>query len=122
MDKKLIIVSLFALVLTGCGAEKTESTSSIDTTSSTISTSSSSSHAEQVIIRFLNYDEKVLYINTIPYGSNASYEGETPVRESTSFDYHYEFIGWNLSLVNITSTNEFSLYAMSFNDNCSKLF
>ena len=53
-------------------------------------------------VTFKNYDGSILYTASVLEGENAVYAGETPVRESTA-QYNYEFIGWDISLENISA-------------------
>jgi hypothetical protein len=46
-------------------------------------------------ITFLNYDDSVISVIKIGYGSTAYYEGEQPFREHLSELLTYEFIGWD---------------------------
>lgn len=91
--KKLIAISM-TLALIGCSSSQ-----------------SSGEQQSRVTTKFLNYDETVLYVNTIPYGSNAVYEGEKPKRESDNYN-NYTFSGWDKSLENITEdTNFYAQYS-----------
>ena len=56
---------------------------------------------EYYTVTFKNYDGTVLSEITVPAGTTAVYDGETPVRENA--DYEYTFIGWDRSLTNIYS-------------------
>lgn len=51
-------------------------------------------------IVFENYDGTVLQAETLPYGSEVSYKGETPVREKDA--YIYTFAGWNKTVSTVT--------------------
>ncbi len=51
-------------------------------------------------IVFENYDGTVLQSETLPYGSEVSYKGETPVRETDA--YIYTFAGWNKTVSAVT--------------------
>jgi len=53
-------------------------------------------------VRFVNYDETLLYTDHVSYGGTADYFGAMPIRPNDQ-QYHYEFSGWNLALNNITS-------------------
>lgn len=64
-------------------------------------------HPDTVLTRFINYDETILYTNTIPYGTDALYIGDTPTRLSLEPAYAYEFTGWDNSLENITKDTTF---------------
>ena len=64
------------------------------------------SHPSRVVTKFLNYDESVLYVNTIPYGEDAVYQGETPTRESSETTV-YTFSGWDKSLEKIVEDTTF---------------
>ncbi len=64
------------------------------------------SHPSRVVTKFLNYDESVLYVNTIPYGEDAIYQGEKPVRESSETTV-YTFSGWDKPLDKIVEDTTF---------------
>lgn len=51
---------------------------------------------DSVFVTFKNYDDTVLYVTEIPYGSKVTYNGEEPVKEDN--DYIYDFIGWDKNI------------------------
>ena len=55
---------------------------------------------------FKNYDQSVLYYNTVPYGGTAQYQGPTPTRPSYGTTSYY-FSGWDLPLENIRKDTTF---------------
>lgn len=54
------------------------------------------------LVRFLNYDDSVLYETSIPYGESASYGGETPLRPEDE-KYDYVFKEWDRDLSSVVS-------------------
>ena len=85
----LVIIS-FALI--GCNAEQVDQSHD------------SNSNAEKTFtITWLNFDGAILEVdNNVEYGSMPSYDGDTPVRESTN-DYKYIFNGWSPEISQVTS-------------------
>ena len=69
-------------------------------------TTAGDNHPSRVVTKFLNYDESVLYVNTIPYGENAVYQGETPTRASSETTV-YTFSGWDKPLESIKEDTSF---------------
>lgn len=90
MKKKLFFLITFvgmsAALLVGCNSGET--------------------HSNRVVTKFLNYDESVLYVTTIPYGTDAEYQGETPTRASSESTV-YTFSGWDKVLTNIVEDTTF---------------
>lgn len=68
--------------------------------------STAESHPSRVVTKFLNYDESVLYVNTILYGEDAVYQGEKPVRENSETTV-YTFSGWDKPLEKIVEDTTF---------------
>lgn len=48
-------------------------------------------------VKFYDGDNKLLYTEEVVQGGMATYAGPTPTKTSTA-QYHYEFIGWNVAL------------------------
>ena len=85
----LVIIS-FALI--GCNAEQVDQ-----------SHDSNSNVEKTFTITWLNFDGAILEVdNNVEYGSMPSYDGDTPVRESTN-DYKYIFNGWSPEISQVTS-------------------
>lgn len=83
--------------------------SSVPAPSSVISTPSSeapSSNTEPVEVyyhvKFLNYDETLLYETDVLEGTEAVYKGEEPTKPEDD-EFKYEFVGWDKDLKNIKS-------------------
>ena len=57
-------------------------------------------------IEFRNYDNTLLYKNDIPIGTYASYEGDTPTKESTDL-YDYTFTTWDKPQNNVIKDTVF---------------
>lgn len=60
-------------------------------------------------VTFLNYDDKVLFVDEVSYGSDAEYEGIIPIKPSTN-RIDYTFSGWDKSITNVVE--DFSTYAV----------
>ena len=54
-------------------------------------------------VTFANYDETVLFTDTVKAGETAVYEGETPTRPADD-EYTYTFSGWDKTLTNVQSS------------------
>lgn len=54
-------------------------------------------------VTFVNYDESTLDEDVVYYGETAEYEGENPYKEGNEFIDEYTFVGWDISLDNISS-------------------
>ena len=52
-------------------------------------------------VRFLNYDYSLLHETYVLEGTEAIYNGETPVREEDD-EFSYEFDGWDEDISNVT--------------------
>lgn len=48
-------------------------------------------------VKFLNYDDSVLDITSVPYGGTAVYSGNTPVKPASSGE-SFTFIGWDVDI------------------------
>lgn len=57
---------------------------------------------QEYSVTFINYDNSVLYIDSVDYGKNAFYNGKTPERPIDE-KYIYKFVGWDRELKNITA-------------------
>ena len=64
--------------------------------------SSSSPVGTYYHVKFVNYDDSVLYEVDVPEGEDAEYKGEDPERPDDE-EFTYEFIGWDKELTNIQS-------------------
>lgn len=54
-------------------------------------------------VRFFNYDGTLLKtVSNVAYGTEAIYDGETPVKPNASVAEQWEFIGWSPSNANVT--------------------
>ncbi len=62
----------------------------------------STPNQERYHVTFMNYDASILFYTSVEYGGTAVYQGETPSRPASK-QYSYSFIGWDVSLTNITS-------------------
>ncbi len=51
-------------------------------------------------VTFANWDERVLFVDTVEQGATAIYEGETPTRPDDS-EYTYTFNGWDRDITNV---------------------
>lgn len=73
---------------------------------------------KEYTVQFLNYDNKLLYTDTVHYKEKAIYVGETPTKPSTSSHY-YVFEGWDKDLNSIiksmTTKAVYSEHVRSFN-------
>jgi transglutaminase-like putative cysteine protease len=56
-------------------------------------------------VTFRNYNDAILFTDSVEYGGAAVYEGDTPIRPGDE-DYLYVFTGWNRLLENIASDLE----------------
>ena len=86
-------------------------TSSLDssesgTNSSEINSSTSIPVETYYHVKFVNYDESILYEYDVLKGSTATYSGEDPVKEEDD-EFTYEFDGWDKELTNIQSDTTF---------------
>ncbi len=54
-------------------------------------------------VRFYNYDNSLLYTDTVYYKESASYYGDTPTKPSSS-THKYTFIGWDKDISCITKS------------------
>ena len=62
-------------------------------------------------VYFFDYDETLLYVDTVPYGGTASYKGPTLKGPEAEKGYHYTFTGWSSSLSGIKAdTSVIALY------------
>ena len=88
-------------------SEQPSTQSSSEEASSSEAPSSSESSSESSIpeetyyhVRFINYDDSVLYEVDVLEGSEAIYSGETPIKPEDD-EFTYEFKGWDQDLTNI---------------------
>lgn len=70
------------------------------------------------VVRFLNYNEEVLYMTKVMPNNKVSYDGETP-RRMSDMVYKYQFNGWDrdLDLVIEDSTDIHATYEDNFKIN-----
>lgn len=90
MKKKFLIFTSLLLPMTflaGCGEDDVDPNRRLETT-------------------FKNYNQEVLYYNTVAYGGTATYQGPTPTRPSSGGTSYY-FSGWDKPLENITRDTTF---------------
>ena len=78
------------------------SSSSDDPSSSSEEPSSSIPEETYYHVTFLNYDETLLYEVDVLEGTEAIYQGETPIKPEDD-EFTYEFNGWDKDLTNIQS-------------------
>ena len=82
-----------------------DSSSDIEVSSSEQSSSESSEESSIQVtyhVRFVNYNDELLYETDVLEGEDVIYGGQTPKR-SADDDYTYTFKGWDKELTNITS-------------------
>lgn len=82
-----------------------EPSSSVDISSDEPSSSSEESSIPEETyyhVTFLNYDETLLYEVDVLEGTEAIYQGETPIKPEDD-EFTYEFNGWDKDLTNIQS-------------------
>ena len=82
-----------------------EPSSSVDISSDEPSSSSEESSIPEETyyhVTFLNYDETLLYEVDVLEGTEAIYQGETPIREEDD-EFTYEFNGWDQELTSVLS-------------------
>ena len=78
------------------------SSSSDEPSSSSDEPSSSIPEETYYHVTFLNYDETLLYEVDVLEGTEAIYQGETPIKPEDD-EFTYEFNGWDKDLTNIQS-------------------
>ena len=79
-----------------------EVTSSVEESSRVEESSSESSIATYYHVKFVNYDDSLLYEVDVLEGNAATYVGETPTREGTD-TVTYTFKGWDKDYSSVTS-------------------
>ena len=92
--KKLfsVLLMLISFTLTGCSTEQLSQ-----------SYDSNTSSVETFTVTWLNYDGSILEIdNDVQYGEMPTYDGDTPIRESSE-DYNYIFNGWSPEISEVIS-------------------
>ncbi len=82
MKKIILILPIFLTSLASCGEPHIPPT------------------PELFEVTFLNYDETVLFVDSVEKGGSAIYEGPTPTRPDDS-EYTYTFSGWDHELTNV---------------------
>lgn len=109
----IIPISITEIPSSDSSSEPISSSSEEPSSSSVISSSSddpsSSSEEPSSIpeetyyhVTFLNYDETLLYEVDVLEGTEAIYQGETPIKPEDD-EFTYEFNGWDKDLTNIQS-------------------
>lgn len=86
---------LSVVCLSGCNNGSSETSPSTEPTTSV-------EPVKTFTVRFLNYDDSVLETVSVLPGEAAVYSKVEPSRPAT-FDYYYEFKGWDKDFSNITS-------------------
>lgn len=83
-------------------SSQSSSSSSSSSASSAPSSSSSSNIEVTYHVRFVNYDDTLLYETDVLAGHEAVYVGDTPTKPEDN-DFTFEFDGWDKDLTSITS-------------------
>lgn len=65
-----------------------------------------SQEKERPEVTFKNYNQDILYSNTVEYGGTAEYQGPIPTRPSNG-EIAYYFVGWDKPLTNIKKNTDF---------------
>ena len=119
---KLLISLAITLFFTSCKNPKTSSdskkveessiipisySSSLEESNdSNIENSSEDTHSSNIEayyhVKFVNYDDTLLYEVDVLEGKDAEYKGETPIKPEDD-EFTYEFTGWDKELTNIIS-------------------
>ena len=102
---KLIISSVALVSLISC-TDQTSSSKEVNSSEQTnVSSEAPSTSLEPDVthyhVRFVNYDESLLYEVDVKEGEAATYSGETPTKPEDD-EFTYEFKGWDKDLTNIT--------------------
>ena len=102
---KLIISSVALVSLISC-TDQTSSSKEVNSSEQTnVSSEAPSTSLEPDVtyyhVRFVNYDESLLYEVDVKEGEAATYSGETPTKPDDD-EFTYEFKGWDKDLTNIT--------------------
>lgn len=82
MKKKFVLLSILALCFNFTGCNNSEN------------------NFPDIHVKFVNYDDTVLYETTVKYGESPVYLGEEPKRESTK-ETSYVFSGWDIDISNL---------------------
>ena len=116
---RTILSSLALIALISCGGHiSTDSgdssvisdsgdisvSSEVDTSTSDLSSDSSNSSLIEVThhVRFVNYDDALLYETDVLEGHKAEYVGDKPTKPADK-EFTYEFDGWDKDLSSITA-------------------
>ena len=119
---KLLISLAITLFFTSCknpkpssDSKKVEESSIIpisysssleESNDSNIENSSEDTHSSNIEayyhVKFVNYDDTLLYEVDVLEGKDAEYKGETPIKPEDD-EFTYEFTGWDKELTNIIS-------------------
>ena len=102
---KLIISSVALVSLISC-TDQTSSSKEVNSSEQTnVSSEAPSTSLEPDVtyyhVRFVNYDESLLYEVDVKEGEQATYSGETPTKPEDD-EFTYEFKGWDKDLTSIT--------------------
>lgn len=65
----------------------------------------------EYLVTFKNYDDSILEIKNVPYGTYATYTGKTPTKSSNDRHIEFEFSGWNNTLNNTKITKDTTFVA-----------
>ena len=116
---RTILSSLALIALISCGghiatdsgdssvisdSDDTSVSSEVDTSTSDLSSDSSNSSLIEVTyhVRFVNYDDALLYETDVLEGHTAEYVGDTPTKPEDD-EFTYTFKEWDQDLSSITS-------------------
>lgn len=67
-------------------------------------------------IKFVNYNDELLYEVSVPYGDVPTYNGDTPIKPNTA-KYGYSFKGWDKDLVAVTGV---ATYTAQYDETLAK--
>lgn len=72
-------------------------------------------------VTFYDFDETILYIDTVSYGEGASYKGPEPHRQPDA-NYEYEFVGWDKTFDLIKSNVDVHAQYVTSSPDCRVTF
>ena len=70
-----------------------------------------SKEVRQFTVKFINYDNSIIWQTSVKYGEHVNYLGSTPIRTSDDSHYSYTFSGWDRSLSETAIYKDESFYA-----------